>query len=109
MSTVVPNYPSNYGSMIAHSSQTPFYSSTPHGNEVVPNVWTTEFLEFSIQMAFGGMNGLNEATLMQRIQFLLVGKAPSVPLHKIWCYWAGVLNMEHTTLLVETKKWRILR
>ncbi|XP_013585405.1 PREDICTED: uncharacterized protein LOC106294396 [Brassica oleracea var. oleracea] len=48
--------------MMPNPSQTPSYSSTPHGNEVVPNVGATEFPEFSKQMALGGMSGLNEAT-----------------------------------------------
>ncbi|KAG7588842.1 hypothetical protein ISN44_As07g011660, partial [Arabidopsis suecica] len=62
MPSVVPNYRPYYGSMMSYPSQAPSYSSTPMNNEVVSNVGATEYSEFSTQMAFGGMNGVNEDT-----------------------------------------------
>jgi len=49
-----PNYRSYYGSMMPYSSEAPpYYSSTPMGNQNVPNVGLDEFPEFSTQMALG--------------------------------------------------------
>ena len=63
MSSSNPNYRPYYGSMMAYSSQAPpNYSSTPMGNENVPNVGLDEFPDFSTQTALGGMNGDHGAT-----------------------------------------------
>ncbi|CAI8594017.1 unnamed protein product [Vicia faba] len=49
--------------MMSYSSQTPpYYSSTPMGNENVPNVGLDEFLDFSTQTTLGGMSGDHGAT-----------------------------------------------
>ncbi|XP_048604842.1 uncharacterized protein LOC106372964 [Brassica napus] len=58
MSSPVPNYPPNYGSMMQYFSQTPPLSSTPTGDENVPRA--TEFPEFSTQIGLGGMSGASE-------------------------------------------------
>ncbi|XP_048604105.1 glutathione S-transferase T3-like [Brassica napus] len=54
MSSSVPNYLPNYGSMMQYFSQTPPISSTPTGDENVPRA--TEFPEFSTQIALGSMS-----------------------------------------------------
>ena len=38
------------------------------------------------------------------VQPMLPEKASNGPLSKIWCYWVDELNMEHTTLLAETRR-----
>ncbi|KAL0683486.1 hypothetical protein Bca4012_050334 [Brassica carinata] len=58
MSSPVPNYPPNYGSMMQYFSQTPTLSSTPTGDENV--LRATEFPEFSTQIGLGGMSGASE-------------------------------------------------
>ncbi|XP_057443951.1 uncharacterized protein LOC130736122 [Lotus japonicus] len=63
-----PNYSQHYGSIMSYSSQAPpYYSSTPMGNENVPNVGLDEFPEFSTQMGLGEVtpnvpSGRHEAT-----------------------------------------------
>ncbi|CAI8602058.1 unnamed protein product [Vicia faba] len=58
MSSSNPNYRPYYRSMMSYSSQAPhYYSSTPMGNENVPNVGLDEFLDFSTQTALGGISG----------------------------------------------------
>ncbi|CAH8278669.1 unnamed protein product [Arabidopsis lyrata] len=61
MPSAVPNYRPYHGSMMSYSSQAPSYSSAPMGNETNTSVGTTEFPEFSTQMALGGMSGVHEA------------------------------------------------
>ncbi|CAI8591430.1 unnamed protein product [Vicia faba] len=58
-----PNYRPYYGSMMSYSSQAPpYYSSTPMGNENVPNIGLDEFPDFSTQTTLGGMSGGYGAT-----------------------------------------------
>ncbi|XP_013617288.1 PREDICTED: glutathione S-transferase T3-like [Brassica oleracea var. oleracea] len=58
MSSPVPNYPPNYGSLMQYFSQTPPLSSTPTSDENV--LRATEFPEFYNQIGLGGMSGASE-------------------------------------------------
>ncbi|CAI8619665.1 unnamed protein product [Vicia faba] len=77
MSSSNPNYRPYYGSMMSYSSQAPpYYSSTPMGNENVPNVGLDEFLDFSTQTALGGMSGGHGATPNAEDSTLIHRKSP---------------------------------
>ena len=68
-----------------YSSQaSPYYSSTPMGNENVLNVGLDEFPEFSTQMALGGMIGGHEATRKTKDSTPAHRKTPIGTLIEIW-------------------------
>ena len=62
MPSSVPNYPPYYGSVMPNLSQRPPISSASMGNDVVPNIGTTEFSEFSTQIGLGVTSSVNEDT-----------------------------------------------
>ena len=61
MPSFVPNYPPYYGSIMPYLPPRPPISSTM-GNEFVSNTGTTDFPEFSTQIALGDTSGINEGT-----------------------------------------------
>ncbi|GAA0156390.1 hypothetical protein LIER_13902 [Lithospermum erythrorhizon] len=64
MSSCVPNYPPNLGSMMHYdqlSSQTSSYANTTFASQNL-NVESTEIPEFSTQMTLGGMSCANAET-----------------------------------------------
>ena len=62
MPSSVQNYPPYYGSVMPNLSQRPPISSASMGNDVVPNIGTTEFPEFSTQIGLGVTSAVNEGT-----------------------------------------------
>uniref|UniRef100_A0A0D3A5K6 Myb-like domain-containing protein n=1 Tax=Brassica oleracea var. oleracea TaxID=109376 RepID=A0A0D3A5K6_BRAOL len=62
MPSSVPIYPPYYGSVMPNLSQRPPISSASMGNDVVPNIGTTEFPEFSTQIGLGVTSAVNEGT-----------------------------------------------
>ncbi|RID65367.1 hypothetical protein BRARA_D00567 [Brassica rapa] len=62
MPPAIPNYHTYYGSAMSYLSQPPAYSSTSADNEIVSDVRAIECFEFSTQMTFGGISGVNEAS-----------------------------------------------
>ncbi|KAL0824644.1 hypothetical protein Bca101_048321 [Brassica carinata] len=62
MPSSVPKYPPYYGSVMPNLSQRPPISSASMGNDVVPNIGTTEFPEFSTQIGLGVTSAVNEGT-----------------------------------------------